>query len=333
MSDDENIYNESMTGNYFESSGLDENDFKRRSRSQNASAIFNESFENGRTRTLSPGMTRMRTKEVERHVRWKNVHSMVSAQNDRLVNEKEELNQLNDRLNLLVESIKVKKAQNDDLQELINRYREELMHASNSGLKTQYSKDLDNTKRELNDVSEISTMSKIRASRSMYELDRLKDQFDTEMRFQNNNREKIRLLENQRAESLHELSYLKENCESKAQSIRDDSDKNVKLAEQLRMLIQNLDREQLKRVDLECKIQTMQERKKFDQDVSRIMRDELERLFVYQGENRLFDPHNFYKTELRDIKERIRDDFIKLNEFNLETLRGEYEHRLENLLI
>ena len=161
----------------------------------------------------------------------------------------------------------------------------------------------------------------------MYELDRLKDQFDTEIRFQNNNREKIRLLENQRAESLHELSYLKENCDARTQSMLDDSDKNEKLREQLRVATQNLDREQLKRIDLECKIQTMHERKKFDEDVSRIMKEELERLFVYQGENRLYDPVNFYKNELRDIKERIRDDFVKLNEFNLETLKEEYEFR------
>lgn len=109
--------------------------------------------------------------------------------------------------------------------------------------------------------------------------------------------------------------------------MQDDVDKNAKLAEQLRVLMQNLDREQLKRVDLECRIQTMHERKKFDEEVSRIMKEELERLFVYQGENRLFDPQSFYRNELRDIKERIRDDFVKLNEFNLETLKEEYEHR------
>ena len=149
MSDDENIY----------ASTIDEDESEsRRSRSQNASAFLTtnsanshnnsqNSFDNNRTRTLSPGMTRKRTKEVERRVRWSNVHSMVNAQNSRLVNEKEELNQLNERLNVLVESIKIKKAQNDDLQELINKYREELMSASKSGLKSQYSKDLDSTKK------------------------------------------------------------------------------------------------------------------------------------------------------------------------------------------
>ena len=342
MSDDENnIYNRSSVMNrylYGTSSGdtdgasNEDDNAKRRSKSTEPSSILNDAFTNGRNRTLSPGMTRIRTKEIERHVTWKNVQSLVNSQNNRLLSEKEELNQLNKRLDQLVESIKIKKAQNDDLQETINKYREDLMCATvgkdgPSKLKAQYTQDLNEAKRELNDVSEMSSMSKIRASRSMYELDRLREQFDTEMKYQSNNREKIRMLENQRAESLHELSYLKENCESRTKSVIDDQDRNEKLRQQLKKLSDELDREQENRVDLECKIQTLIEQKKFNLDLNRVMKDELDKMFVYQGEHRLFDPQTFYNAELREIKERIREDFKKLNEYNLETMREEYEYK------
>ena len=342
MSDDENnIYNRSSVMNRYlygtnsgdtDGASNEDDNAKRRSKSTEPSSILNDAFTNGRNRTLSPGMTRIRTKEIERHVTWKNVQSLVNSQNNRLLSEKEELNQLNKRLDQLVESVKIKKAQNDDLQETINKYREDLMCATvgkdgPSKLKAQYTQDLNEAKRELNDVSEMSSMSKIRASRSMYELDRLREQFDSEMKYQSNNREKIRMLENQRAESLHELSYLKENCESRTQSVIDDQDRNEKLRQQLKKLSDELDREQESRVDLECKIQTLVEQKKFNMDLSQAMRDELAKMFVYQGEHRLFDPQTFYNAELREIKERIREDFKKLNEYNLETMRDEYEYR------
>ena len=101
---------------------------------------------------------RSKTTEIERRVQWKNVHSMVNSQNDRLLNEKQELNELNQRLDQLVDSLKQKKAQNDDLQERIRKYRDEVLSASNdnspeSKLKRQYKHDLDEAKRELNDVA------------------------------------------------------------------------------------------------------------------------------------------------------------------------------------
>ena len=99
------------------------------------------------------------------------------------MNEKKELNELNHRLDELVESLKLKKAQNDELQDRLAKIRENLLYGS--GDESKYKKSLDHefesAKRELNHVSEMSTLSKIRASRSMYDLDKVREMFDDEV--------------------------------------------------------------------------------------------------------------------------------------------------------
>lgn len=103
------------------------------------------------------------------------------------------------------------------------------------------------------------------------------------MKYQHATQEKIRVLEHQRAESMHELSYLKENYESKSKSLMDDADRIAKLQQQMRALSEQHDQEQERRIDVECSIQTLLERKKFDLELYRIMRDELEQAFLYKG--------------------------------------------------
>lgn len=292
---------------------------KMRSRSEDTARLFHD----------SSGTSRVRTKEVERGVRIRNV---ISTQQGRRVDEKQELNKLNSRLDQLVDAVKQKKNQNDELQERISQFRNELMYSSGEGHRSRLDQDLQGAKVELNNVSEVNTMAKIRASRSMYELDRMREKYDEEVRWQSKDHEKIRLLESQRTESLHELNYLKENCESKKQWLMDNSDRNNQLREQLRALTEALDKEQEGRVDVECQIQTLLEKKKFEQELHRVMRDELERLFVNQGSNRVVDPMGFYTSELREIKQKIREDFKKLNEFNTDSLRHEYEMRYSKVV-
>lgn len=147
------------------------------------------------------------------------------------------------------------------------------------------------------------------------------------MKYQHATKEKIRMLENQRAESLHELNYLKENYDSKNKALSDDADRNTKLQMQLRNLSDHLDAEQERRIDVECRIQTLLEKKKFDQELYRVMRDELERMFLYKGANSIPDPKTFYINELRELKDKIREDFKKQSDFNYESLREEYEYK------
>ena len=342
MSDDENeatttttkrssimdtyLYGAERGGNGGDTSD-DEDARKRRSKSHDSSKLLSTRF--GTVSELREGQTRSRTRDIEHGVRikYKSVHSLVESQNDRLVNEKEKLNELNVRLDSLVEAIKQKKHQNDDLETKIKSYKEQVLSAGDNSLRKQYTEDLDEAKRDLNNVSQMSSLSKIRASRSLYDLDRLRENFDAEIRQQSHTREKIKYLENQRAESLHELSFLKETCTNREAANQEEADKNERLRRQMSELSDRLDGELEQRVDLECRIQTMLEQRKFEVEINDIMREELERLFLYHGRNKLFDPQQFYNTELNQIKERIRDDFNKLNEFNTQNLRAEYEFK------
>ena len=60
-----------------------------------------------------------------------------------------------------------------------------------SKLKQQYTADLDEAKRELNAVSETSSVSRIRASRSLYHLDRLRERCEDELRHQSRDKDKV----------------------------------------------------------------------------------------------------------------------------------------------
>lgn len=126
---------------------------------------------------------RIKNKEIERGVRIRNINSLVHSQQDRIVNEKKELNELNHRLDGLVESLKLKKAQNDELQDRLAKIRENILFGNDdeSKYKRALDQELESAKRELNHVSEMSTLSKIRASRSMYDLDKVREMFDDEV--------------------------------------------------------------------------------------------------------------------------------------------------------
>lgn len=290
---------------------------RRRSKSYDASKV------------LGSGISRTRNTEIERGVRikYKSVHNLVEDQNTRVTNEKLKLGELNNRLDMLVNAIKSKKSQNDELEAQIKSYKDGMLNSNENGLRKQYTDDLDQAKKELNDVSQLSSLSKIRASRSLYELDTLRDKFEAEVRLQNETREKINYLENQRAESLHEVSFLKDTCESREQEMKEDIERNDRLRDTISELSSRLDGELESRVDLECRIQTMTEQKKFEEEINNLMREELERLFLYHGKNKLFDPEHFYNTELNQIKERIREDFRKLNDYSSQSLREEYEFK------
>ena len=180
---------------------------RRRSKSYDASKV------------LGSGMSRSRNTEIERGVRikYKSVHNLVEDQNTRVTNDKLKLGELNNRLDMLVNAIKSKKSQNDDLETQIKNYKEGMMNSNENGLRKQYTDDLDQAKKELNDVSQLSSLSKIRASRSLYELETLRDKYEAELKLQNETREKINYLENQRGESLNEIGFLKDTCGSREQ--------------------------------------------------------------------------------------------------------------------
>jgi hypothetical protein len=177
----------------------DDNNPSRRSRSYDSA------------RLLEPGMTRTRTTEVERGVRikYKSVHSLVEDQASRVTSDKLRLGELNNRLDALVHAIKQKKSANDELETRIRTYKEQVLNSADTTLRRQYTADLDEAKRELNDVSQLASLSKIRAARSQYDLDTLKGKFETEMKLQASAREKISYLEQQRTASLGEIGNLK----------------------------------------------------------------------------------------------------------------------------
>lgn len=183
------------------------------------------------SRLLEPGTTRTRNIDIEHGVRikYKSVHNLVEDQQDRVTNEKLKLSELNSRLDALVNAIKSKKAENDSLETEIKAYKEQVLNSSDTTLRKQYTNDLDEAKRDLNDVSEQASLSKIRAARTQYDLETLQSKFDQELKLQTNTREKISYLENQRSESLHEIGNLKDSFESRTKALQDDEEKNQKL--------------------------------------------------------------------------------------------------------
>jgi chromosome segregation ATPase len=236
------------------------------------------------------------------------IHRLVGSQSSKRQHEKDELGELNTRLDKLVEAIKVKKSQNDALEATIRRERDAMLSASGTRGLREHVNALDAAKQQLNEVSEQSSVAKIRASRSLHDLHAVRISLDDESRHENARRERITALDAQRARSSHELTHLRASWQSVEHSLDEEARRVAQLRAQLDELNNRLDAEQEARLHLEHRIQTMHEAKKFDEEMNAVVIDELKRMAAAGGSG--VSSAKFFADELADIKRRIREDFM-----------------------
>ena len=183
------------------------------------------------------------------------IHQLIDSHGARRQHEKDELGELNSRLDKLVSAIRHKKSQNDDLEACIRRERDAMLEVAGTRALRSHVDALDEAKRELNDVSEQSSVAKIRASRSMHDLHVMRATLDDECKYESARRERISALDAQRARSSHELTHLRASWQSVERSLSDESRRQAALRSQLDEINDRLDAEQEARMQLEHRIQ------------------------------------------------------------------------------
>ena len=190
-----------------------------------------------------------------------------------------------------------------------------------------------NARKGLNDLGCDSTVKKIRLTRSLRELDVLKERLNEEIRLQSSDKLKIQSLEGQLTDTQEEIGSLRERCMIKEQLLQAIIDKNFNLLKEYNQLLDDLDGAIEDRVYLEIDIQSLIEKRNFEEEIFKLMKIELEKLhFIDTDGKKMIDFERFYEIELRNIKDKIRDDFLKINEDNYEAVRHEYEHRYSKIV-
>jgi hypothetical protein len=279
----------------------------------------------------STSRIRIKTKEIERGVAFRTIPSVIQSQS--LTEEKKELNDLNTRLETLLELLKSKKAENDKLEEEINNYKKNYQPTSKRVSSSQIGVDLFGARKDLNDLSNDNTIKKIRLARSMHDLDQLKERLNDEKNLQSNDKIKISSLEAQNSETLKEINSLRERFHLKEDYLIKIMEKNWNLLGDYHRLADDLDDSIETRVYIELDIQSLIEKRNFELELFKLMKIEIEKMFLLDTDGKmLIDFERFYETELKNIKDKIRDDYIKINEYNNEAVRYEYETRYSKIV-
>ena len=274
---------------------------------------------------------RMKTTEIERGVAFRTLPKVYETQT--LEEEKKNLNDLNTRLEMLVEMLKTKKAENEILEKEIRNYKENFQPSSTIVNASQLGFDLSNARKGLNDLSNDNTIKKIRLTRNIRDLDLLKEKINQEAELQSNDKNRIKILEAQAEETQEDVYNLKERLQMKEESVTSSIEKNWSLLHEYNKLVDGLDASIRDRVFLEIDIQSLNEKKNFENELFRLMKAELEKLHLIDNDGKKFiDFERFYETELRSIRDKIRDDYLKINEYNNEAVRHEYEHRYTKIV-
>jgi hypothetical protein len=277
---------------------------------------------------------KIKNKYIERGVRIRRVSSLIDISCKK---EKQELNELNSRLKMLLDNLKAKKNLNEKLENEIKAYKENVLNAYDSTKnefkqRKQMYDDLIHAKYELNKLSELNSIEKIKHSRSTYEIERFKSQTDQEIKLhQTQIRDKCSILEKLNQDHLMHIQSLKEQFKSKLNEIQNSYDQNFKLNEQLCCLNQHLDLEQEKRLDLESKIQTLQETKDFECEINQLSLDEMCRACQDVQQMKSNIEYSLMHNDLPQIKQKIREEFCLENSNSYEQLREEYEYKFRQV--
>ena len=241
-----------------------------------------------------------------------------------------ELNDLNSRLEEKLGLLKVRKAENDKLEHEIQNYKKNYQTTGNLLNKSKLGVDLFNARRMFGNVSDEKAIHEIRLKRARRQCETLNLKINEEIELQSNDKIKIENLQIQIEEANDEINELKEELKSKEDSLLLIIKKNSNLSFDVSRLADERANAFEKRISLNIDIQSLNEKMKFESALFNLMKKELERLQQFENDEKKIE--RFYEKEFRKIKEKIRDDYMKINEDNNEAVRHEYEFRYKKMV-
>jgi intermediate filament protein if len=250
----------------------------------------------------------------------------VAAIKQKRDQEKQQLNQLNDRFAKYIDRVKFLEGQNKkllaELEELRQRWGEESRQ-----IRERYEPELLEARATIDDTTREKAISEIRAKRSEYEAANFKRQYDDAVNLIQSDKNKMANLEYLLQENQVELDLLRRQMHDAESDIEKYKKEVQRLNEDLQRLLSDLDQETLKRVKLENEKQTLEEQIPF---LNAIHEQEMAELRSLQAGSHI-DPAQFYRHELERAIRDIRGDFEDLSEQQKRELEEWYRVKTEEI--
>jgi intermediate filament protein if len=251
----------------------------------------------------------------------------VAAVKQKRDHDKQVLGQLNDRFAKYIDRTKFLEGQNKkliaELEELRHKWGEQSRQ-----VRDLYEPELLIARATIDDTTREKANSEIKAKRIEYEATNLKRQYDDVLQLIHQDKNKINFLEQLHQENQDELDMLKHHindCESDIEKYKKETNR---LNEEYQRLLTDLDKETLRRVELEYEKQTLEEQIPF---LSAIHEQEMAELRSIQSGAQM-DPAKFYRHELEKAIRDIRGDFDDLNDQQKRELEEWYKVKTEEIM-
>ncbi|CAF0828621.1 unnamed protein product [Brachionus calyciflorus] len=239
--------------------------------------------------------------------------------------EKEEMQNLNDRLVVYIDTVRRLESENNRLQSLVCTYNENSSRDV-SEIKKLYENELEDTKRLIDELAKEKAKCEIQVNKLKADLDENSAKLTKRDREFTKLEQKIKTLEAQNIEFRSRYEAL----EAEAKHDRDELQRlrphATDLEQQLNRLKKQLEDETLQRVDLENKNQTLKEDLAFKSQLYGKEIDQLrssKRVEIEQVDVRLRDE---YDSRLVSELQRIRDE----TEYKIQEMKEEVERRFSN---
>lgn len=250
----------------------------------------------------------------------------VAAIKQKRDQEKQVLNQLNDRFAKYIDRVKFLEGQNKKLLAELEELRQHWGEQSRQ-IKERYEPELLEARATIDDTTREKAVSEIRAKRSEYEVANFKRQYDDALNLIQADKNKMANLEYLYQENQVELDLLRRQMHDAESDIEKYKKEVVRLNEDLQRLLSDLDQETLKRVKLENEKQTLEEQIPF---LNAIHEQEMAELRSMQAGSHI-DPAQFYRHELERAIRDIRGDFEDLSEQQKRELEEWYKIKTEEI--
>lgn len=253
-----------------------------------------------------------------------NIQTLKSMISQR-VDEKREMQELNDKFASYLERVKFLENQNKRLESDLTELRSKWGFESGK-IRDQFDNDLDNLRRQLDDATSEKALMELRLKRALYDIDQIKKQIDFNEEVSLIDRNKLANLMHVNENIAAEMTILEKRYRDTSDDINHYMNEIEKLRDKLKAARTELDNESLNRIKLQNEIQTLDDTLAFIKAIHEEEINEFRALAIPA-----VDSSQFYRTELTKAISNIRRDFDNLNRVQQGELEEYYRVKTEEI--
>ena len=223
--------------------------------------------------------------------------------------EKNDLGKLNSKLGVYLSRAKSLENDNSNLMRHIFDMQSTWGNETRC-VREQYEQNLFDARGRIDDMAHLKTIAEIRTKRADYEKDQNQQLMDDLHRANQNDKEKIKNLENKLLNSVETKETLRAVYANEINEIEHLKQKRDQTWTKLMSVLDDLDNEMLRRIAVEYNNQTLCEHIDFVKQINQRELIEMEQLSKVLPFNEQIE---FYKNQLKNVVSSIRRDYSNIN--------------------